>query len=89
MALPAIVVAAAPYAGAIALTAARLAAAGFGLIAGMVAADKVFGFTKAARQEQEALIKAMTTPTTTTTDGDPVAVHPMPNGLDPHPAGQA
>jgi hypothetical protein len=89
MAVPQIVIAAAPYAGALAFTTLRLAAAGFGLVAGLWAADKAFGFSRKADAQQQALLD-MINKQPTAEGGDPVAAPPpTPNGLDPHPAGQA
>lgn len=96
MAVPQIVVAAAPVAGILAMTAARAAMFVFGATAAALAVDKLFGVSKGfneANAEAAANAEALATKfanTIITAAGDPVATpHPTPNGLDPHPAGRA
>lgn len=100
MAVPQIVIAAAPVAGTLAMTAARAAMFVFGAAAAALAVDKLFGVSKGldeakakADAEAAANAEALATKlakTMTTAAGDPVATaYPTPNGFDPHPAGQA
>lgn len=81
MSIPAIAVRAAPVAAALSLTAVSYAAAGLGLIGGLVAGTKLFARFLPASPSEKMIAAAMSK-----MDEAPGAAS-SPNGLDLHPIG--